>query len=220
MLKLFSLVLVVFKGMIVYGAMSLSPLDFDIDLLNSREKKFTVSNIGESEAFYTVEVSKKTDLSRYVAHKKEIFKLLPGEKREIVLNIDIEEREIKNQEYLGRFNILEQRKVKNINYETNTGITLYGYAGELKEKFALESFKNEKNILIGEIVNRAEKKIDVLLTLLNEKGEILMSRKIRILRGKRFNLSDLGEILELEKGKKILLESSDMREEREVRGRN
>ena len=68
---------------------------------------------------------------------------MPGEKKEIVLKIDVNEKKILNQEYRSKLYILEKQKTKNMTYETNTILNLYGYAGDLKEEIILKSFEKK-----------------------------------------------------------------------------
>lgn len=216
MKKFFLMTLIILKAILAYGALSISPIDYDINLLTETHKVLTLRNVGDIDATYVVELDKNFDLGKYVSYKKEIFKLLPGEKKEIVLKIDVNEKKILNQEYRSKLYILEKQKTKNMTYETNTILNLYGYAGDLKEEIILKSFEKKGDILIGEIENNSLKKVDVSFNLIDETGSVILSKKIRILKDKKFNLFELGLISELNRVKKIILESRDTKIEREI----
>lgn len=205
----FNLILSVFT----FGNMSISPYEFDFDLLKDKERVFTLVNTGDSLASYSVELEKKTPISRYMEMKKMRFILSPGEKKELKVNINsFEKREIG--EFLGKLKILEEQKIKNMNYEINTGITLYGYVGELAENFTVDTLeKDSDNILIGEVKNTSKRKIDILVKGKNSLGEVILTKKIRILRGKSFNLLDLGDLDGLSTVSKIVFETKDMKKE-------
>lgn len=205
----FNLILSVFT----FGNMSISPYEFDFDLLKDKERVFTLVNTGDSLASYSVELEKKTPISRYMEMKKMRFILSPGEKKELKVNINsFEKREIG--EFLGKLKILEEQKIKNMNYEINTGITLYGYVGELAENFTVDTLeKDSDNILIGEVKNISKRKIDILVKGKNSLGEVILTKKIRILRGKSFNLLDLGDLDGLSTVSKIVFETKDMKKE-------
>lgn len=205
----FNLILSVFT----FGNMSISPYEFDFDLLKDKERVFTLVNTGDSLASYSVELEKKTPISRYMEMKKMRFILSPGEKKELKVNINsFEKREIG--EFLGKLKILEEQKIKNMNYEINTGITLYGYVGELAENFTVDTLeKDSDNILIGEVKNISKRKIDILVKGKNFLGEVILTKKIRILRGKSFNLLDLGDLDGLSTVSKIVFETKDMKKE-------
>lgn len=208
-------VLFVFKAILTHSAMSLSPVDYDINLTRDNAKTFFITNVGDIPATYSVQLENKLELSRYIEFKKMEFRLSPGEKKEITLLVKRPIITDPGVEHVGKLYITEKQKTKNVNYETNTTVNLYGYSGDLKESFELTHFKNEKNFLFGEIVNTSERKSDVDLSLVSESGERLATRKIRVLKGKKFNLADLGEIKEVEVSKKLLLENKDMKIEKE-----
>lgn len=199
-----------------YGAVSISPVDYDINLLTEKNKVYTLTNVGNLEATYTIEMDKTSPLSKYVSYKKNSFRLLPGEKKEIMLDIKEGNGKIANQEYRTKLYILEKQQVKNINYEVNTILNLYGYAGELEEEFKLNSFERKGEVLVGDIENISLKKIDVSLKLLDENENVLTSKKIRVLKDKKFNLFELGQIEELDKAKKIVIESGKKKIEKEI----
>lgn len=205
----FNLILSVFT----FGNMSISPYEFDFDLLKDKERVFTLVNTGENLASYSVELEKKMPISRYMEMKNMRFILSPGEKKEFKVSINnFEKRE--PGEFLGKLKILEEQKIKNMNYEVNTGITLYGYIGELDENFIVNTLEKDlDNILIGEIRNTSKRKIDILIKGKNSLGEVILTKKIRILRGKSFNLLDLGNLDELSTASKIIFETKDMKKE-------
>ncbi|MGL4508564.1 hypothetical protein, partial [Cetobacterium sp.] len=118
----------------------------------------------------------------------------------------------------GKIKILEEQKVKNMNYEIKTGINIYGYTGELKESFLIESLKKDlDNVLIGEIKNTSKRKIDVLVKGEDSLGDIILTKKIRVLKGRDFNLLDLGNLDELSRVSKIVVETKDMKKEFNLR---
>lgn len=216
MKRIFLMMFIMLKAILAYGAISISPIDYDIDLLNKTHKVFTLKNVGNVEATYTVELDKNYDLGKYISYKKEIFKLLPGEKKEIILKIDMNEKKLSNQEYRGKLYILEKQQVKNMTYETNTILNIYGYAGELKEEFILKSLEKKGDVLIGEIKNESLRKVDVLFRVVDKNENILIAKKIRVLKDKKFNLFELGLMEEFKTGKKIVLESRDTKIEKEI----
>lgn len=205
----FNLILSVFT----FGNMSISPYDFDFNLLKDKERIFTLVNTGDNLASYSVELEKKMPISKYIEMKKIRFILSPGEKKEIKVNINsLEKRD--SGEFLGKLKILEEQKIKNINYKINTGITLYGYIGELDENFIVDAIeKDSDNILIGEVKNLSKRKIDILVKGKNSLGEVILTKKIRILKGKSFNLLDLGKLDELSTASEIIFETKDMKKE-------
>ncbi|WP_448820736.1 hypothetical protein [Cetobacterium sp.] len=216
MKRIFLMIFIMLKAILAYGAISISPIDYDIDLLNKTHKVFTLRNVGNVEATYTVELDKNYDLGKYISYKKEIFKLLPGEKKEIILKIDVNEKKLSNQEYIGKLYILEKQQVKNMTYETNTILNIYGYVGELKEEFILKSLEKKGDVLIGELKNESLRKVDVLFRVVDENENILITKKIRVLKDKKFNLFELGLMEEFKTGKKIVLESRDTKIEKEI----
>lgn len=215
MKKLILMLCMTLIQIISYGAISISPIDYDINLLTEKQKIYTLTNVGNTGATYVVELDKGYSLGRYLSYKKKTFKLLPGEKREIVIDIE-KVGKILNEEYQTKLYILEKQKQKNINYEVNTILNLYGYAGELKEEFSIEFLEKKGDVLTGELENRSLKKIDILLKLLDENNNILTTKKIRILKNKKFNLFELGVIEELNKTKKIVIESRGKNIEKEI----
>lgn len=206
----------ILESILTYGAVSISPIDYDINLLTEKNKVYTLTNVGNSDATYTIEMDRTLPLSKYISYKKNSFKLSPGEKKEIVLDIKEGNEKLLNQEYRAKLYILEKQQVKNINYEVNTILNLYGYAGELEEEFKLNSLERKGEVLVGDIENTSLKKIDILLKLLDENENILTSKKIRVLKDKKFNLFELGLIEELDKAKKIVIESGEKKIEREI----
>lgn len=207
---------VILKMTLSYGAISVSPVDYDVNLLSEKKKTFVLTNVGNTEATYTVELDKGHSLSKYVSYKKNSFRLSPGEKREIVLEVKENIEKISNQEYQTKLYILEKQQVENINYEINTIMNIYGYAGEIGEKFSLNSFEKKEEILIGEIENQSKKKIDLLIKILGSDKEILAIKKVRILKNRKFNLFELGMIKELSKGRKVVIESQNEVVEKEI----
>lgn len=205
----FNLILSVFT----FGNMSISPYDFDFNLLKDKERIFTLVNTGDNLASYSVELEKKMPISKYIEMKKIRFILSPGEKKEFKVSINnFEKRDLG--EFLGKLKILEEQKIKNINYKINTGITLYGYIGELDENFIVDAIeKDSDNILIGEVKNLSKRKIDILVKGKNSLGEVILTKKIRILKGKSFNLLELGKLDELSTASEIIFETKDMKKE-------
>lgn len=205
----FNLILSVFT----FGNMSISPYDFDFNLLKDKERIFTLVNTGDNLASYSVELEKKMPISKYIEMKKIRFILSPGEKKEFKVSINnFEKRD--SGEFLGKLKILEEQKIKNINYKINTGITLYGYIGELDENFIVDAIeKDSDNILIGEVKNLSKRKIDILVKGKNSLGEVILTKKIRILKGKSFNLLELGKLDELSTASEIIFETKDMKKE-------
>ena len=216
MRKFFLMISIILNVVMSYGAINISPVDYDIDLLNEKKKVYTLTNVGNTEALYTVELEKGYSLGKFLSYKKNKFKLSPGEKKEIVLEINKNIKNISNQEYKTKLYILEKQQVKNINYEINTILNLYGYVSELKEEFLLNFYEKKGDILVGEIKNTSLRKIDVFLKLLDKDNNILNTKKIRVLKDKKFNLFELGIVEELNKTKKIIIESKDMKIEREI----
>lgn len=206
-----------FLSVLSFGNMSITPYDFDFDLINEKERVFTIVNTGDTLASYSIELEKKMPISKYMELKKLNFLLSPGEKKEFKIAIN-NLRKNETGEFLGKIKILEEQKVKNMNYEIKTGINIYGYTGELKESFLIESLKKDlDNVLIGEIKNTSKRKIDVLVKGEDSLGDIILTKKIRVLKGRDFNLLDLGNLDELSRVSKIVVETKDMKKEFNLR---
>lgn len=202
-----------FLSILAFGNMSITPFDFDFDLTSEKERVFTIINTGDTLASYNIELEKKMPISKYINMKKLNFLLSPGEKKEFKITVNsFGKKEVG--EFLGKIKILEQQKIKNMNYEIKTGINIYGYIGELEESFLIENFKKDSdNILFGEIKNNSKRKIDILLKGETNLGDTILTRKIRVLKDGSFNLLDLGNLDELSNASKIIFETSNMKKE-------
>lgn len=203
-------------SMVTFASINLAPYEFDFNLEMEREREYSVVNTGEFLASYTIELEKKMPISKFIELKKERFILKPGEKKDFKISIkDTKDRT--QGEYIGKLYILEQQKLKNMNYEINTVVNLYGYMGDIKESFEIPTLiKDEDNILIGEIENRSKRKVDVILKGLDANKNEILTRKIRVLRGQKFDLLDLGNIDELRDVKFVELETKDMKKMFEI----
>lgn len=196
-----------------FANMSISPYNFDFNLSSDKVRMFTVENTGQVPAMYTVEIDKNTPISKYLNMKKLKFVLSPNEKKEFKIFTE-DFKNSKNTEILGKLKILEEQKIGGISYETNTNIGLYGYIGEIEEKFEVDFLKKKsESTLNGEIKNISERKIDILIKGEDMSGKIIFSRKIRILKGKDFNLSDLKNLKNLLNIEKVIFETKDMSKE-------
>lgn len=208
MIKLF---LYLCLSITAFASINLSPYEFNFNLEVDKEREYSVVNTGEFLASYTIELEKKMPISKFIELKKERFILKPGEKRDF--KVVIKNLKDKAQgEYIGKLHILEQQKLKNMNYEINTVVSLYGYIGDIKENFKIPTLvKDEDNILIGEIENNSQRKVDIILRGLDSNKNEILTRKIRILRGQKFDLLDLGNIEELKDTKIVEIETKDMK---------
>lgn len=198
-------------SMVTFASINLSPYEFDFNLDIDKEREYSVVNTGEFLASYTIELEKKMPISKFIELKKEKFILKPGEKRDFKILVNNINSETQG-EYIGKMYILEQQKLKNMNYEINTVVSLYGYVGDIKESFDIKTLiKDEDNLLIGEIENNSKRKVDVILKGLDINKNEILTKKIRVLRGKKFDLLDLGNIEELKDVKVIEIATKDMK---------
>lgn len=198
-------------SVVTFASINLSPYEFDFNLDIDKEREYSVVNTGEFLASYTIELEKKMPISKFIELKKEKFILKPGEKRDFKILVNNINSETQG-EYIGKMYILEQQKLKNMNYEINTVVSLYGYVGDIKESFDIKTLiKDEDNLLIGEIENNSKRKVDVILKGLDINKNEILTKKIRVLRGKKFDLLDLGNIEELKDVKVIEIETKDMK---------
>ncbi|MGL4510616.1 hypothetical protein, partial [Cetobacterium sp.] len=101
-----------FLSVLSFGNMSITPYDFDFDLINEKERVFTIVNTGDTLASYSIELEKKMPISKYMELKKLNFLLSPGEKKEFKIAIN-NLRKNETGEFLGKIKILEEQKVKN-----------------------------------------------------------------------------------------------------------
>lgn len=198
-------------SVVTFASINLSPYEFDFNLDIDKEREYSVVNTGEFLASYTIELEKKMPISKFIELKKEKFILKPGEKRDFKILVNNVKSETQG-EYIGKMYILEQQKLKNMNYEINTVVSLYGYVGDIKESFDIKTLiKDEDNLLIGEIENNSKRKVDVILKGLDINKNEVLTKKIRVLRGKKFDLLDLGNIEELKDVKVIEIATKDMK---------
>lgn len=198
-------------SVVTFASINLSPYEFDFNLDIDKEREYSVVNTGEFLASYTIELEKKMPISKFIELKKEKFILKPGEKRDFKILVNNIKSETQG-EYIGKMYILEQQKLKNMNYEINTVVSLYGYVGDIKESFDIKTLiKDEDNLLIGEIENNSKRKVDVILKGLDINRNEILTKKIRVLRGKKFDLLDLGNIEELKDVKVIEIATKDMK---------
>lgn len=198
-------------SVVTFASINLSPYEFDFNLDIDKEREYSVVNTGEFLASYTIELEKKMPISKFIELKKEKFILKPGEKRDFKILVNNINSETQG-EYIGKMYILEQQKLKNMNYEINTVVSLYGYVGDIKESFDIKTLiKDEDNLLIGEIENNSKRKVDVILKGLDINKNEVLTKKIRVLRGKKFDLLDLGNIEELKDVKVIEIATKDMK---------
>lgn len=198
-------------SVVTFASINLSPYEFDFNLDVDKEREYSVVNTGEFLASYTIELEKKMPISKFIELKKEKFILKPGEKRDFKILVNNINSETQG-EYIGKMYILEQQKLKNMNYEINTVVSLYGYVGDIKESFDIKTLiKDEDNLLIGEIENNSKRKVDVILKGLDINKNEILTKKIRVLRDKKFDLLDLGNIEELKDVKVIEIATKDMK---------
>lgn len=215
-MKTITLLFYLCLSILSFGSINISPYNFDFNLKEDMEREYTLVNTGEFLASYTIELEKKTPISQYLDLKKERFVLKPGERRNFKIFVK-NKLDGLDGEHIGKLYILEQQKLKNMNYEINTAVNLYGYIGEVKEKFEIETIiKDEDNLLIGEIKNNSRRKVDIMLRGIDSKKIEIFSKKIRVLRGQKYELLNLGNLDELVDVKIVEIESKDMKKVFEI----
>ena len=73
----------ILESILTYGAVSISPIDYDINLLTEKNKVYTLTNVGSSDATYTIEMDRTLPLSKYISYKKTVLNYHLGRKKRL-----------------------------------------------------------------------------------------------------------------------------------------
>lgn len=194
-----------------FAGITISPADFEFNLNKSEIREFTIVNIGHREAKYKVSLDADKSINKALLLAREDFKLKPGEKKKIYVKVN-PQNNLDNIEHRASLKVMEIQETGETNYEFNTTVRLFAYVGEIPQNFEIsEISKDERGRFGGDIFNRSERKIEILIEGYSSSEKRIFARKIKILRGGYFDLEDLEmDLEEREKISTLVISTKDM----------